>query len=240
MSDVVNREPTHPVARAGWLLARHRIWLEVSTLVAVITYAYIASLQWREMKETVDQARRTAAATETAYRTGYRAWLGPSGEQAFQLLDEHGRAVAPQSIATLAEGQRYVVKLALKNTGPSPALNVRHRTAVAFTNTIPSEARDRAAFQNATIAFPSSVLEFHSELSAPIEINAQRRRAVSRPGHEPGLFVAATVCYEDIFGASHYSRFCRVLGPNLPGEFSFCENDAIDSAPDDARMVCRR
>src|SRR5882762_7264642 len=181
MSDVVNREPTHPVARAGWLLARHRIWLEVSTLVAVITYAYIASLQWREMKETVDQARRTAAATETAYRT-----------------------------------------------------------AVAFANTIPSEARDRAAFQNATIAFPSSVLEFHSELSAPIEINAQRRPAVSRPGHEPGLFVAATVCYEDIFGASHYSRFCRVLGPNLPGEFSFCENDAIDSAPDDARMVCRR
>ena len=178
MSDVVNREPTHPVARAGWLLARHRIWLEVSTLVAVITYAYIASLQWREMKETVDQARRTAAATETAYRTGYRAWLGPSGEQAFQLLDEHGRAVAPQSIATLAEGQRYAVKLALKNTGPSPALNVRHRTAVAFANTIPSEARDRAAFQNATIAFPSSVLEFHSELSAPFEINAERRRAV--------------------------------------------------------------
>jgi len=104
----------------------------------------------------------------------------------------------------------------VEDTGPSPALNVRHGRP-SRSQHYPPEARDRAAFQNATIASRRACWNFtpscpHRSRSMP---NADARFSA---GHEAGLFVAATVCYEDIFGATHYSRFCRVLGPNLPGD----------------------
>jgi hypothetical protein len=152
---------------------------------------------------TLTQTCRNVANTQTAYELANRAWISviPSPDSASQLHDDHGRPITPPALASLAESGQYRVALFIKNTGRSPALNVRYKSAVAFTNKIPTAERDSSAFVNATIVFPDAVITLPSNVSPPLRIDAERTRTRDAgPDHRPGLFIAVTICYDSCSG----------------------------------------
>src|SRR5207247_579180 len=96
-----------------------------------------------------------------------------------------------------------------------------------------------AAFIKATVVFPNATIHFLSETSPQLELQKERERArPAGPSHLPGFFVAATICYEDVFNEIHYTKTCRVLGPIPTDSFGYCEMDTIERDQADAKKTC--
>ena len=226
-------------------LERWKLFVEVLTLLAVISYAGIAYYQWGAMREAaqaaidaveiakntvkinkeameanLNQSKSALQATIDIARQDQRAWIGT-----IAILPEFKDAT--NNPIYIKEGFPAKFEVVLTNSGKSPALKVRSQ--VRFI-TRPSEIKFSPDYGKSLHPESVSVIQPQekSNLPAPpapkpfaaLDIDAYKSRKWI-------LYLFGKITYEDIFRIPHRTNFCFYLDSTLDGFISYKEyNDA--------------
>ncbi|MBI3400614.1 MAG: hypothetical protein HY048_04265 [Acidobacteria bacterium] len=187
-----------------WLRRNHAALTALSTFfLALITFllAQIASRQ-NHLTETVQ-----------------RAWLSPTQWTLYERPD-------PTQPFVVAHQFQYdtdvMVALNFTNSGHSPALCVQYTEPVlTFGEEFPKG--DGSLLSNSGVSiFPDRGISFDAKQTYRLT------REVARAFKRPGLYVRATIYYDDAFGCRHHTTACQVIEPGA-GHFGYCGlGDPVD------------
>jgi hypothetical protein len=202
--------------------------LESAAVVAGVSYAIVAYLQWHEMKRATDAAKSAAETAHDALVKGNRPWLGVDGS-----------ATTLQQPTMGKEGIKASVGFILKNFGTAPALHVGMH-AIIVNNSPPTQEgladfsqfkRDAdASCRMADLATKSIV---QGEEGAGLYIfpnNSVVERLngmTTTPAPLPimALDLVGCIAYADQFKGIHHTRFC------------FMSENAIKDVRMDQRLI---
>lgn len=154
---------------------------------------------------TVEQGRQTLQAAIELGRSEQRAWVGP--EHVLGPLFSEGDVRV-----YLKPGASPQFGIVIRNTGKTPAKNVRHRIS-GFSQS------SNAPFIPSYVASPkwmiSSTSVLHGDSTQTIQTgaaNAPDDEFVSSiKSGEKALYVFGEILYSDVFGRSHTTTFCYYL-----------------------------
>lgn len=131
-------------------------------------------------------------------------------------------SIAEFEITSFSEGKQLEYMIYIKNTGKTPAQNIR--VVGGCKNYRPDVYINDFDSLNNTNPVITSVatggdIEFHVVVSPDIDLTEKYINEITN-GIYP-LYILGTINYEDVFGDKHYTRYCRrvIRGPS--GKFSF-------------------
>lgn len=182
------------------------------TLIAVIIYAWLAYLQWQEMigatnaaSDAVHEARisrqqnqQSFIATVNQFRLDQRAWVG----------------TADPPIIVFQQGQLLSIKIPIKNTGKTPALDLT--TVLATRGRLPKQIADFNDMPRPTghgILQPGGTVYLVSDAVTPLtkeNFDALRFGNVIE-------WAYGRITYNDIFGCPHWTTFAQTLNTSALG-----------------------
>lgn len=215
-----------------------KIGIEAATLVAVVTYAFIAAIQAMQMRKATEASQKSATSAtraidlaERQFRLDQRAWLTI---QKITLLREPGAT------------DNLTVLVSLINTGKTPAtFTTKDYTVISTGNDEPPLPKweDIANAGNPRIIVPGDIsvsIEAGRGMFDPMVF----RSDVFRTGRNPDiaryragggrLYVYFRIDYTDFFGTNHYTEVCgyRSFG-EPPDTFHSCSQGNGFDRPQD-------
>ena len=159
-------------------------------------------------------AESSIAAAREALRTEQRAWVGVMG---------YGKV-------TLEVGKHFTVRVGFKNSGKTPAIDVR--TSVVIEPVMDNGLPD---FNNLPKPKSRGVLPPGEEVYAQSVVTEKSPTGLSERGVEliksgrQTVYVFGTIWYADVFNVPHWTRFCNYLNPTTLA-FDVCrQNNAVDT-----------
>jgi len=170
---------------------------------SLVFYFYYVPKQWDAMKESVTIAKQTLQVSE-------RAWLGPGQ---FTLTSD------------LTRGTQFAVRVSLRNTGRTPALNVSVRKQAVFSPIpLPEIPEDfifgkfegflskTTVFQGTNVGGYASIPLSKDEVKQVLEGTAW-------------VFIFVRAEYEDVFATTHKTHICQVYQPLAQGRerLAYCD-----------------
>jgi hypothetical protein len=156
--------------------------INLAGVVILALYTSVTALQWRTMKQTLFDTRKN-------FVTDQRAWVATDGFGT-------GRDVS--------DGMPIEVAVVLKNSGKTPALNVRHKRVIDLSKTFPGAPWVSAYDdESRTVIAPGATIIF-SVRSEPQPIGTA---AWFKDGRLD-MFITIRIDYDDVFGAHHTTTAC--------------------------------
>jgi hypothetical protein len=199
---------------AFWWIVRV-IWnfkfLEGVGILAVIVYAVLTYLQWKDLSHN--------------FRIDERAWLE---------VRRKGDTGGMFALGTLTPGDTIQPqKLVLTNIGKSPAMNIEIRSSseIAYNEVGPTFGYEVTAFSAAGMSFPNRPWEFPGGAYLNLDESLQRKFF----GGRAFLATYGTVTFNDIFGITHWAKFCvweiagTVEPQNFKGAKACSDYNSVDS-----------
>jgi hypothetical protein len=195
------------------------LFVSALTLIAIVIYAVLVYLQYREMinatgvaQQTLVESRRNRLQAEKAldatinqFHLDQRAWLGPS-EILPPAFNEKGKLVF------LKEGEQASFSCLIINSGKTPAKHVIQRASYI---SIPL----KEAFVPRYPGTPSNVGVIQPNQKMRMQTpNTERVTTSIINGITTGtfrLYVFGSVTYEDVFGNAHHTTYCLYLFKDL-------------------------
>src|ERR1017187_2052528 len=190
-----------------------KIVVETGTLIGVGVYAYIAILQWSEMKRATTAATGTAKTAIQTMHLNERAWIAVYVEK-----------------AKMTDNAPLEMPVTIVNEGKTNALNVQGNIVV---NVLPFTEEPDFVYRSGhpSYAFDAKVLPpkqpqplnwaaapKYLSPTAPwkvIVVNPKLRGQISRGVLY--IVVHGRLSYEDIFGVPHWLQFCTHAQTGGPG-----------------------
>jgi hypothetical protein len=186
---------------------------ELSLFDGLLTVASAIGLwflieQSKEIKRTNDQTALALVQSAEATRIQNRAWVGAVG---FPIPD-------------LQAGKKAVCKVEIKNTGATPALNVRQTRAMRIIN--PNEPFSESyviPLTNGGVLHPGATVWIAPQSKGPLtKIQVDDILSGKQIYRVYGL-----ILYDDIFGCHHRTKFCffvDAIGTSVCEEYNAAED----------------
>jgi hypothetical protein len=196
-------------------------WLTLicTVVIAVATsmYTHYASKQWEVMRDSLKVTQDQLRQTRDAFRIDQRAYVWPSkigfspDEQPEGVpLDQMKSAPRPKP------GETLFVNVYFRNTGKSPALDVKTEQHVVFGDKAKhgcfAFSRSGGPEQQSGSIIGVGGMIWNTAVSIDDDVSFPAK-LVHWKGEEP-ILVYVTVQYRDIFGATHRSKTCAESLPN--------------------------
>jgi hypothetical protein len=224
-----------PILRLVQIIRKHRRefpkWTDIAIVVLTGGIVFLAYMQHRDMTESgkqtdkiiaaedrfatamensVTQAQTTFLAANKQAIVTQRAWIAVNVE----TISLDGSIKGP--VFKWAIGQPFDIRISVKNTGRTPALNVREASGTAPVDGKPGTVLfkpmprfdDDKNYTLAGILTPDggvSIMDLTYE--TPLTIG-DRNDIISG---KLRMFVYGRVLYDDVFGDHHFITFCKLL-----------------------------
>ena len=193
---------------------KFKVVIELTTLFAVLAYTTVAAFQWWEMRKTTKATQQSVADADRNFRRDERAWI------AFAFVGGN---------IQLTVGKSFFVTTQVLNTGKTPAKNVEGNIAVRVVKKgehlefvyTPGHANYRVVggtiFPNGSITQSFEGIQHGPEKAEAIVITKTLLQEIV--SSESFIVVYGKLTYTDIFGAPHWTTYCRyVTNPSLISE----------------------
>ncbi|MBI4459645.1 MAG: hypothetical protein HY648_06270 [Acidobacteria bacterium] len=204
------KEPSKPF----WLWRRKSLsflemLLKVGINVGTVGILVLMAMQWKTMVNQQKTMQDQLTEFRNSIRVDQRAWVGPRD------------VIRPD----LKEATPLLFGVNVLNSGNSPALKVKAQTSRSL---LPASTAFEPTFRS--VEGPESLTVIQPGMPAqlwapPVEFTRQQLDAII--SGEYIFYAYGHITYEDIFGASHQTKFCMFLKTDMTG-MSSCTiyNDA--------------
>jgi hypothetical protein len=166
----------------------------------------IADISHRAIGESIKQNRVTLDSTISEFRSEHRAWVSLNEidlfrSEPFQSEPKSTQPVEPNQIHI---GDWILIDVRYKNTGSTPAFNIRAAALCDFSPSLPLPpvaARQSTGY---------GILQPGQEMFQSIQwhpVTAAQLSAVSASA----VYVHGRIDYVDAFGVAHWATFCRLI-----------------------------
>lgn len=167
------------------------------------------------LEASANQSRAALDASVAASRTDQRAWVAPSSAASDPLMPEVGKTLH--------------VKVTLKNTGKTPAVNASQQSA--FQGILPGEHLNFSYSTNPSqrVGLIPPNADFYATFTAAGSPLTKFGVDALNSGN-PGIYVHGVLRYADVFKGKHWLTYCYVLIVPFDGHWKPCEqhNDTGD------------
>jgi hypothetical protein len=195
------------------------------TLLALVCTLAVASLQLDQMivstkaadksaaaaKDNAVQAAKSFNATIDQFRLDQRAWVG---------IDAWG------GIPKI--GEPFIISVQIKNSGKTPALNVQ-----LFSQEEPIKRGEKPTFSYAErnsktkgILPPNATMTINLNTTKGVSMNKETMEQLGKEDYV--IYVYGKIIYDDVFGESHWIKFCSYLRADFKGYDIYSEYNEID------------
>lgn len=201
-----------------------------------VFYVVVAAFQWKLMKtsgeqtslqidrlivearhvadtsaENTRQSKAALDATIENFHLEQRAWVGPT-------IVSYPTHIVNGNKVYVKEGEKFATVIAVKNSGKTPARDVRTVTTVFFEKTgtilkqlVPINVKD---LQGVGILQPGANLELNAVFPTNGGVISKNDIEEITRG-KAVISIVSEISYEDVFKKSHFTKFCFQLSPDL-------------------------
>jgi hypothetical protein len=186
-----------------------------AALIVAFVAAVFTALQWASAYRSAESSQRSAVAAE---RSATAAEESASSTKALTALGQRPwMALEPPAVSEVQSGDysgfTITVRADLRNSGLTPALNVR---AIALFDQRPLPVTEWPLHDPTSASITVGPNLTHSLVCHPIFVTNERLQEVSE-GRRVLLFVGECV-YKDVLGETHRTRWCLQY---YPGQAKF-------------------
>jgi hypothetical protein len=223
--------------------------------------------QLREMHESVEEAKRSGQqSTDQIWKAiGNINWMARSmdwsqkvAQQGIELSGRQSKQALDASIASSRLDQRawvgsmqvtgipevgktYDINVVFGNTGKTPALDVitQAREIPVHTGSkfVPAFDKEPTFTQSRTTLFPNQIATSVVKGSKDVAATQSDVDFINQ-SKEVTIYVIGRVCYKDVFGESHWARFCEIYSPAGKAYISCTEYNEIDKEQTRDKETC--
>lgn len=191
------------ISTIGLWLATIKLWAAGEKQFGLLSES--AAAQGVDMRSSIAAANRAAKAAEDSVDMA-----GAANERQLRAYV----FISKSKLSKVVLGQKATISFSLKNTGQTPAFNVRMQSTIGFApfpEHVPPNV-DSHPFSPRRALAPQAEMNHNVELENPINQTAIRMLEL----HQSAIYVVGRVCYRDTFGKDRWTRFCFFGGGDLP------------------------